>query len=112
MGCDWIMHILYKITFKDGTTTVLCNPTISKGIYLSYDDSPDIQMNQWKELCPTTIIYEHEQWNKYDTMPDVVYITPEWCGISVHCKRIDITSMITSMQDVITIETIAYPEIR
>jgi hypothetical protein len=110
MGCEWILQIVLKIIYKDGETS-FCDPSVSKGVYVAHDEiDVDKQMKQWEDLCPNTIIYENEKWNSYDDMPsDVVYVTREWCGVSLKCSRNNIDD-IENMSDVLRIETVAYAE--
>lgn len=105
----WIMQIVLEITYKDGETT-FCDPSVSNRISVSDDTEIDVQMKQWEDACPTTILYENGKWNRYDDMPsDIVYVTPEWRGVSLQCSLNNIDD-IENMRDVAKIVSVAYPE--
>jgi len=114
MGCDWVMRVLFRITYKDGTEESDYDTSNegTRGIYLSYgedDSEADVQMKQWKDICPDTVLYENGKWNSES--PDLVYATPEWCGISIRYTRERIIELLDcDMGNVKTIEACPHPE--
>jgi len=97
MGCDWVMQPLIVIRYIDNNGIECCYEFIDFdgciGIYLTdcdYDATQ--QMNDWTSKCPITIIYENGIWNKCET--DIVYESPEWCGISIQYTKTRMVELI------------------
>jgi hypothetical protein len=63
------------------------------GIYLTDCDYDAIrQMNDWTNKCPITIIYENGIWSKHAT--DIIYESPNWCGVSIQYTKTRIRELI------------------
>ena len=113
------MRVLFKITYNDGTqeSDYDTSDEGTRGIYLSYgenDSEADVQMKQWKDICPDTVLYQNGKWNTYNSeSPDLVYRTTEWCGISIRYTKDRLIELLDcDMGNVHTIEACPDPQRR
>jgi len=118
MSYDWIMRVFIKTTYKNGESDYLTDYSNEgcKGIYLSYDtddSDADVQMKEWKSICPDTLLYENGIWHSIlDESTNIIYATTPWCGCSIKYTKTRILEIISNFDNVIKIEAIPYAEKR
>ena len=122
MGCDWVMQPLIAIRYIDNNGIERCYEFIDFdgciGIYLTgCDDDATQQINDWKNKCPITIIYDNGIWYKCAT--DIVYESPKWCGVSIQYTKTHMIELIGGqaykiggIENVVRIEITPQAEIR
>lgn len=117
MGCDWAMRIMFEVTYKNNTThNKFIDFSGGKGVYIpddAVDYEVDLQMKDWTNKCPVTIIYENGFWNSYQDEPvDIVYASPKWCGVSIRYTKTRVIELIGNTDNVIRIQAIPHAERR